>query len=55
MELGEITLALPGAHNVVNALAACGVCIELDIPFDTIREALQKLLRHTPAAESQVG
>jgi UDP-N-acetylmuramate--alanine ligase len=35
-ELGEITLTLPGAHNVVNALAACGVCIELDIPFATI-------------------
>ncbi len=39
-ELGEITLSLPGAHNVVNALAACGVCIELDIPFSVIREAL---------------
>jgi UDP-N-acetylmuramate--alanine ligase len=40
-ELGEITLTLPGAHNVVNALAACGVCIELDIPFATIKEALK--------------
>ena len=40
-ELGEITLMLPGVHNVVNALAACGVCIELDIPFATIKEALK--------------
>ena len=40
-ELGEIALALPGIHNVLNTLAACGVCIELDIPFATIKEALQ--------------
>ncbi|HVN97724.1 MAG TPA: UDP-N-acetylmuramate--L-alanine ligase [Syntrophorhabdaceae bacterium] len=40
-ELGEIALTLPGAHNVVNTLAACGVCIELDIPFPTIKEALK--------------
>ena len=41
-ELGEITLALPGSHNVVNALAACGVCIELDVPFAVIRDALKE-------------
>jgi UDP-N-acetylmuramate--alanine ligase len=40
-ELGTINLALPGIHNVVNALAACGVAIELDIPFSTITEALK--------------
>ncbi len=40
-ELGEIALNMPGIHNVVNALAACGVCIELDIPFATIKEALK--------------
>ena len=39
--LGEITLSLPGVHNVRNALAAVGVAIELDIPFETIREALK--------------
>jgi UDP-N-acetylmuramate--alanine ligase len=39
-DLGEIRLTLPGIHNVVNALAACGVAIELDIPFRTIQEAL---------------
>jgi UDP-N-acetylmuramate--alanine ligase len=40
-ELGTINLALPGIHNVVNALAAVGVAIELDIPFSTISEALK--------------
>ena len=40
-DLGEIELTLPGIHNVVNALAACGVAIELDIPFRTIQEALK--------------
>jgi UDP-N-acetylmuramate--alanine ligase len=40
-ELGTIRLAMPGIHNVVNALAACGVGIELDIPFSKIAEALE--------------
>jgi UDP-N-acetylmuramate--alanine ligase len=40
-ELGDIDLALPGIHNVVNALAACAVALELDIPFSTTREALK--------------
>ncbi|OPY78138.1 MAG: UDP-N-acetylmuramate--L-alanine ligase [Syntrophorhabdus sp. PtaU1.Bin153] len=40
-ELGEIELSLPGIHNVVNALAAVGVAIELDVPFATIKEALK--------------
>ncbi len=38
--LGEITLALPGQHYVLNALAAIGVGLELNIPFAVIREAL---------------
>ncbi|MCX8021277.1 MAG: UDP-N-acetylmuramate--L-alanine ligase [Syntrophorhabdaceae bacterium] len=40
-ELGSIFLPFPGLHNVSNALAACGVGIELDIPFSTISEALK--------------
>ena len=40
-EMGDIDLALPGIHNVVNTLAACGVAIELDIPFSTVKEALK--------------
>ena len=41
-EMGEVTLAMPGVHNVVNALAAIGVAIELDIPFSTVQEALKR-------------
>jgi UDP-N-acetylmuramate--alanine ligase len=39
--LGKITLNLPGIHNVYNALASIAVGLELDIPFDVIRSALQ--------------
>jgi UDP-N-acetylmuramate--alanine ligase len=38
--LGECTLAIPGRHNVLNALAAIGVGLDLDIPFITIQRAL---------------
>ncbi|MDH5299058.1 MAG: UDP-N-acetylmuramate--L-alanine ligase, partial [Desulfobulbaceae bacterium] len=38
--LGEITLAVPGIHNVQNALAAVVVGLELEIPFATIAAAL---------------
>ena len=38
--LGEIDLALPGRHNVYNSLAVICVGLELDIPFERIREAL---------------
>ena len=41
-EMGEIALATPGMHNVVNALAAIGVAIELDIPFATVQDALRR-------------
>jgi UDP-N-acetylmuramate--alanine ligase len=41
VKLGEIVLNLPGIHNVYNALAAIAVGIELDIPFDVIKSALQ--------------
>ncbi len=39
--LGKITLNLPGIHNVYNALASIAVGLELDIPFDVIKSALQ--------------
>ena len=39
--LGEITLNIPGQHNVYNALAAITVALELDIPFEVIRAALR--------------
>ena len=38
---GEILLNCPGRHNVLNALAGITVGFELDIPFDTIKAALE--------------
>jgi UDP-N-acetylmuramate--alanine ligase len=38
--LGRIELAMPGDHNVRNCLAAVAVGLELDVPMETIREAL---------------
>ena len=39
--LGEITLNVPGEHNVCNALAAVAIGLELEMNFDQIREGLQ--------------
>jgi UDP-N-acetylmuramate--alanine ligase len=39
-ELGDLTLAMPGKHNMLNALAAVAVALELDIPFEKIAAAL---------------
>lgn len=41
-EIGEVTLALPGIHNVVNALAACVCGDELGIPFEYTKKALEE-------------
>lgn len=41
--LGEIVLNLPGIHNVYNSMASIAVGIELDIPFDVIKSALETL------------
>jgi UDP-N-acetylmuramate--alanine ligase len=38
--LGECTLQVPGRHNVLNALAAIGVALDLEIPFVTVQKAL---------------
>jgi UDP-N-acetylmuramate--alanine ligase len=38
--LGTIDLRIPGEHNVQNALAAVAVCLELDVPFTDIADAL---------------
>ena len=38
--LGECGLQIPGRHNVLNALAAIGVGLDLEIPFLTIQKAL---------------
>ncbi len=42
-ELGDIQLNLPGIHNVYNAMASVAVGIELDLPFATIKAALDTL------------
>ncbi|MBW1715022.1 MAG: UDP-N-acetylmuramate--L-alanine ligase [Deltaproteobacteria bacterium] len=41
--VGKITISIPGDHNVLNALAAVGVGMELDIGFDSISEGLKSL------------
>src|SRR5438034_4128430 len=38
--VGDISLRVPGLHNVYNALAAIAVGFELDVPFTEIAEAL---------------
>jgi UDP-N-acetylmuramate--alanine ligase len=38
--MGEVALRMVGAHNVLNALAACAVAHELGIPFEKTAEAL---------------
>ena len=39
--LGEITISMPGRHNVLNALAAVTVSLELGVPFVRISQALE--------------
>jgi UDP-N-acetylmuramate--alanine ligase len=39
-DLGCFRLQVPGAHNTLNAAAAVAVALELEVPVDTIREAL---------------
>ncbi len=39
---GEVSLSVPGAHNVKNSLAAIGVGLELDIPWEKIIGGLKK-------------
>ena len=40
--MGEVSYAMPGAHNVLNALACIAVAIELDIPFSLIQEGFSR-------------
>ncbi len=40
---GEVVLNLPGKHNVYNSLAGIAVGVELEIPFEKIRSALETL------------
>jgi len=38
--LGDLTVRLPGRHQALNGLAALAVATELDVPFETTRDAL---------------
>ena len=38
--IGSLELRVPGRHNVLNALAATAVGLDLEIPFEKIREGL---------------
>ncbi len=41
--LGRVEVGMPGEHNVLNALAAIGVALELDLEFGVIAEGLKDL------------
>ena len=36
--MGEVSYSMPGAHNVLNALACIAVAMEVDVPFNLIQE-----------------
>ena len=38
----EVELALPGRHNVANALAAASIALALDVPLETIAAGLER-------------
>jgi UDP-N-acetylmuramate--alanine ligase len=38
--LGEFVVRMPGAHNVLNALAVIAVADELEVPLDAVRDAI---------------
>ncbi len=41
--LGQILLNIAGQHNILNALAGIATGLELNIPFDTIKTALEEI------------
>jgi len=41
-DMGEFSTTLIGRHNVLNAIAAVGVGMELKVPVETIRESLAR-------------
>jgi UDP-N-acetylmuramate--alanine ligase len=38
--VGEVSLHVPGLHNIYNSLAAIAIGLELEVPFETIAKAL---------------
>lgn len=57
--LGEFEVRMPGAHNVLNTLAAIAVADELEVPLDVVRSALASFggvqRRFTIVGESSDG
>src|SRR5262249_61160475 len=41
-ELGELRLRVPGRHNLLNALAAVAVGLEVSVPFGKIARGLEQ-------------
>jgi len=41
-DLGRLRLRIPGVHNIQNALAAVACGLELEVPFERTREALEE-------------
>ena len=39
-ELGDLTIQLPGEHNVSNALGAAGAALSIDVPWESIQRGL---------------
>ena len=42
-DLGEIVLNIAGQHNISNALAGIATGLEVKVPFDTIKKALEEI------------
>ena len=42
-DLGEILLNIAGQHNILNAMAGIATGLELNIPFHTIKKALEEI------------
>jgi UDP-N-acetylmuramate--alanine ligase len=40
-KLGQITIHVPGLHNVKNALASCAISLELEMKFEDIKKGLE--------------
>jgi UDP-N-acetylmuramate--alanine ligase len=38
--VGEVSLRVPGLHNIYNSLAAIAIGLELEVPFETVTKAL---------------
>lgn len=42
VELGELSIKIPGRHNVYNALSACAAAMETGVSFDDVKKALSE-------------